>query len=246
MSQADLDTLSATLQSIPATEVDEPDVPVGVVLQEATTLSELVKGAGVRAKLTATGLPGSVLEALPTAIGALSTAQAQWQNVRGATKAEDLTALEERAHTLRSRVVAAARFNLRSDRKAQATIDVIVEGDGVADLTQDLVDLAELLRTKTAAFASDTTFDAAARAAECQTVAEELRLAVATGKLTTTQAAALDLRNRAFTHLDDLTAQIRASGRYAYDGDRAMTTRFSSEYLRRKRARRSKATPPVA
>lgn len=246
MSQADLDALMSTLASITATEVDEPDLPIAVFVQEATTLADLVKQPAVRAKLVDTGLSATLIDALGPAVGALSAAQAQWQNARGSSKSGALTELEERGYALRDRILGAARFNLRADRKAMATLEIINDGTGVPDLTQDLVDLAELLQIHAAAFAGDATFDPEVSASEASSLANELRQAVAAGKNTTAQAAAVDLRNRAYTHLDDVLSHVRASGRYAYAKDAAMADRFTSEYLRRRRARaRKQNRPPV-
>ncbi len=243
MSQADLDALVSTLQAIASTEVDAPDLPVAVFVQEATTLVDLVKQPAVRAKLLATGLAPTLLDALEPAVGALSTAQAQWQNQRDPSKSGALAELEDRGYALRQRLLTAARFNLRTDRKALATIDVIQHGVGVADLTQDLVDVAELLKLSAPAFAADTTFDAEAAASDATSLADELRRAVATTKNATTQAAAGDLRNRAYTYADDVLSHVRAAGRYAYASDRAMASRFASEYVRRRRARARKQNP---
>jgi hypothetical protein len=44
-----------------------------------------------------------------------------------------------------------------------------------------------------------------------------------------------NLRDRAYTYLDDLMSELREAGRYAFRKDRALVRRFSSRYLRRRR-----------
>jgi hypothetical protein len=69
-------------------------------------------------------------------------------------------------------------------------------------------------------------------------------LAVSAATVTSDQAAAKDLRDRAYSHLDDVLANLRAAGRYAYEDDAATQSKFSSAYLRRRRQRNKKVTPP--
>jgi hypothetical protein len=244
MSQVDLDGLRPTLLALASTEVDAPDVPPAVVVQEAFNLVALLADPSVRTRLLSKGLPAAVIDGLGPAAGALSTAQAQWMAARDPHKSEAQAALELRAYELRTRLSSACRFHLRNQRKALSTLDVIAEGEGTADLIQDLHDLAELITQNVTHFAADTTFDAAERAATASSLASELRLAVSAATVTSDQAAAKDLRDRAYSHLDDVLANLRAAGRYAYEDDPATQTKFSSAYLRRRRQRNKKVTPP--
>ena len=47
----------------------------------------------------------------------------------------------------------------------------------------------------------------------------------------------VELRDRAYTHLDDLVTSLREAGRYAFRADEKLRKSFVSRYLRRKRKR---------
>ena len=202
-----------------------------MVVQEAFNLVALLADAAVRARLLSKGLPAAVIDGLAPAAG-------------DPHKSETQAALELRAYERRTRLSSACRFHLRNQRKALSTLDVIAEGEGTADLIQDLQDLAELITQNVTHFAADTTFDAAERSASASSLASELRLAVSAATVTSEQAAAKDLRDRAYSHLDDVLANLRAAGRYAYEDEPATQSKFSSAYLRRRRQRNKKGTPP--
>jgi hypothetical protein len=78
-------------------------------------------------------------------------------------------------------------------------------------------------------------FDAAASVFEARDLALSLSLAVSEARLGAASSAALELRNRAFTHMDDLVSELRAAGRYAFRHDADMAKRFTSRHRRRLR-----------
>jgi hypothetical protein len=121
-------------------------------------------------------------------------------------------------------------------------LSVIQEGEGVADLVQDLDDLAMLIVQYLPAFASDQSFDAPARAEEARTLGAEIRAGLSQTRQPGAQDASKDLRDRAFSYLDDLTSRVRESARYAYRKEPAFSARFASAYKRRLR-RRAPNTP---
>jgi hypothetical protein len=242
MSQADLDALRSTLLALPAGDVDSPDLPVAVVLQEAHDLRTLCADAKVRERLVSVGLQSTALDALAIAEGALRVAQSEWVVSRDRSKDEAQKAREARGMELRAELAAAVRWNLRAERKALAVLSVIQEGEGVADLVQDLDDLAMLIVQYLPAFASDQSFDAPARAEEARTLGAEIRAGLSQTRQPGAQEASKDLRDRAFSYLDDLKTRVRESARYAYRKEPAFSARFASAYKRRLR-RRAPNTP---
>ena len=245
MSQADLDALRSTLLAMPSTDIDQPDLPVAVVLQEAHDLRTLCADPQVRERLVSVGLQAVTLDTLAVAEGALRVAQSEWVVSRDRSKDDAQKAREARGMELRAELAAAVRWNLRAERKALAVLGAIQEGEGVADLVQDLDDLATLIVQHLPAFASDQSFDAPARAEEARTLAAEIRAGLSKSRQPGAQEASKDLRDRAFSYLDDLKTRVRESARYAYRRDPAFSARFASAHKRRLR-RRAPNTPDAA
>lgn len=228
----ELDQLKPALEAIAREDVAEPRIPIAVFLQEAHDLATLVVQAEVEKELVHVGVTKKTLTGLDTIVAAARQAESDWVVVFDRTKPATQRKLEDQASVLRSELTAACRWNLRDDRVALATVNAVATGDGVPDLIQDLNDLAHLIESRSAAFKSDTTFDAAAKAKEAHKLASELEQGVSTTKLADEQAQAKDLRDRAFTYLYDQVALIREAGRYAFRDNDSMRARFASAYKR--------------
>lgn len=247
MPKAPLDQLADTLAAIPPADVRKPDLPMAVFNQQGKDLvTFLDENPAVKERLTDVGVPAKVLGQLALAMAAASDAESAWQAVFSPRRPEDLVALEQRAASERSAVVAAARWNLRADRIAQGTLDAIQDGEGTADLAQDLGALAVLLEQRKEAFAKDKTFDVKARAKGCHELAEELRAALSGERADLTRAEAKGQRDRAFTYADGLLGEVRAAARYAFRDEPALLERFRDRYLwRADRRSRTRAAVPA-
>ena len=241
MADAQLEAVRDRLMAISGDDVDSPDVPMPVALQEANDLLTVLQDAEVWTRLQAVGAKQADREALAVAIGAARAAQSAWTVQRDRMKSEAQSEREARGQKLRSDLLAAGRWNLRNDRTALGTLSAIAEGEGVADLIQDLNDLAELIQRQREAFAADSTFDVAARVEESRSLASELAASTSSERLDTNQALAVDLRNRAYTHLAELVSALREAGRYAFRDKEDLRRRFASSFVRRKNRRASAA-----
>lgn len=236
-----LEKLLPTLATIPADEVESPNLPIEVALQEAHDLNALVANPEIRERLIAVGLPNAELTALPRAIAAAREAQSAWIVVRDRTKNDAQREREDRGIKLRADLVAAARWNLRDDRVAQATLDAIQEGEGVEDLVQDLLDVAALIEQRADAFEADETLDTDESIALARAAAKDIRAGLSAARLARSQEDAKDTRDRAYTYLAARVGAVRSAGRYAFRGTATMQAKFGSAYLRateRKRARK--------
>ncbi len=250
MSEAQLAAVRDRLLALPSEEVDAPDLPMATALQEANDLLTLLREQPVWEKLSAVGVDETQRDELDQAIGAARAAQSRWAVTRDRQKSDAQRERETSGLALRANLLAACRFNLRSDRVAQGTLSAIAQGEGIADLIQDLNDLALLIEQKPDAFARDATFDAAKQVEEARSLASTLAAGTSNERLATDQAQAVDLRNRAYTHLDDLVSSLREAGRYACRADEGLRKRFSSAYLSRRRRRstaqvQAVSAPPV-
>lgn len=247
-----LASLNGTLRSLPAAAVREPDMPMAIFNQQGNdVVAFLEQNPAVRERLLKVGLPREVLDGLPFALGAAQAAESAWQAVFSPRSPADLVALEVSAGRLRADAVAALRWNLRNDRIAQGTLDAIQDGLGSADLVQDLDALAVLVEQHEGAFEADKTFDAKERARTCREKAKELRDALSGTRADMTRDDAKDLRDRAFTHADELVDQTREAARYAFRDEPETAARFQNRYLlrrvrrhRRAPARAASAAPP--
>ena len=241
MSAEDLETLLPTLEMIDATDVDSPSLPIAVALQEAVDLTKYVEQSDTRARLLTVGLHAETLDELPMAIGAAREAQARWMLVRDGAKTPEQAKLEADGIRLRTRIARACRWNLRDRPVAIATLDAIMVGDGLPDLIQDLLDLAALVEAQPAAFAEDSTFDPAVSAEQARTMARSISEGISEARADQAKRDAKLLRDRAYTHLDDQVAAVRAAGRYVFADDATMQARFRSRHRRRLRRRASEA-----
>jgi hypothetical protein len=185
------------------------------------------------------GLPKNELPALRRGIEAAREAQSGWIVVRDRSKSDAQKTREEEGKVLRTNMVDAARWNLRHDRVAQATVDAIQEGDGVEDLIQDLVDAAALIESRADAFANDKSFDLEAIVERARSTASDIRAGLSPTRAKSKPDDAKLLRDRASTYLDARMTTIREAGRYAFRKEPAVRARFASAYQRRKRRRRT-------
>ena len=252
----DFEKLLNDLRAIPADRVREPDLAVATLIQEAFDLA--TTAAEHSAVLVAAGLPMHFVDSLTPRANALRATQTAWTHARDTAAPVAYTAEIDYATVIRRDFAATSRFALRHDNRAQATIDRIQDGEGVADMCQDLVDLAALAEAHPGDF-EKTDFDTATIGKARKAADSLLALhATVTGERAGTSKAAAeakDLRDRAATYLDEAVDEVRAAGLYAFrnDSDGARLALFRSAAAiqkgRRKRAAAKKAsnsTSPAA
>ena len=237
-----LDDLRPTLMKLDDPVV--PSLPIAVLHQEADNLLTWLGQGGID-KLTAVGVGQGALDKARQALAASREAQAAWIVVWGGRKTEDRKDAEARGAELRGYLMAACRWSLRGNVDAQATLDRIAEGSGLADLVQDLHDLAALIDAHADGFADDSTFDPAEQATAARESAAEIAGGLATAFADGDKSAARDLRDRAAAYLNDLMGDLRSAGAYVYR-DSADLQRFRSTHRRRYRLRATaKAEQPL-
>lgn len=240
---SELDTLRPLLDAIAIDDIREPDLPIVVALQEGNDLHTSIQKDDTWDRLLAVGVPPAALADLPLAVAATRQAQSEWTVLRDRGKPQAQRDREVVGAALRADLVAACRWNLRANTTAQAVLDQIVQGEGVPDLVQDLLDVATLIERHEEAFAGDETFDATAKAEEARSSAAEISAGLSEGKTPGDHQAAKRLRDRAFTHMDRIVTELREAGRYAFRKEPRRAAAFASEHLRkeRKKARRRAA-----
>lgn len=233
----ELETLLPVLNALALADIIEPNTPMAVALQEAHDLNAAIQAGDTWDRLLQVGVPPSALDALPVAVAATRQAQSQWVVQRDRGKPQAQRDREQAGIELRAELVAACRWNLRSDPGALAVIDQIVQGEGIPDLVQDLLDLSALILQQEAAFDGDETFDAAAQAEAARSSASEITAGLSESRTQGDHETAKQLRDRAYSHLAKLVADVREAGRYAFRKEPQRAAVFGSAYLRRLKAR---------
>ena len=243
MSEDPLRTLMPVLNDIPASEVDTPDYPVAIAIHQARQLLAVCVGE-IRQRLIDIGVSPEDFDRLPLIIEATDEAQTSWVMLRDDVKGADQIRNEQDGYALRAELVASCRFNLREDRLAQGMLDAIVQDEGPEALIEDLACLSRMLETRVASFDNDLSFDAPEQAERARLLAAEIRDGLPPPSIERRQIKAKEIRDRAYSLLDDAMHYLRDAGAYAFRREPELRALFSSIYRYRK-LRRSEAQTPA-
>jgi hypothetical protein len=239
-----LTSLRALLDRLPPEEVKAPRVPVARLTAEALALSAAVESA--REALLSKRLEEEHLDHLPVLARALAMAQAELDASRGPRRTEAELALEAQAVALRSEMVVAARFALRSDEDALKVIAHVQEGKGLDDLNLDLQTLAVFFDRHARELAK-VGAEPAPKAAQARALAAKLGREVARRRGTPDASSEVkEVRDRIASLLIETMAEIRAAGAYAFRKDPRTLAKFHSAYngAKRKKRRRGPSEAP--
>ena len=233
MSKENYEAKLVVLEALSQELVKAPAQPVDVVLQEAENLFIWVQED--KEVLISKGLAWETfVKDLPARTGACRYAQALWAKERYNQEAAAKAWKKEapKAYTFRSDLLADLRFAFRKRPDLLSRVREITDGDGDADMIQDLMDISVLGKAnipELKAINYDLScFDLAAQ--QSDELAE--LLAKANGAILD-NSKAKDLRDRAFTHLKEAIDEIRDTGKYAFRKDPERYKGYISRYRRR-------------
>lgn len=249
MSEADLQAVGSALTAIPGDAVRKPTVPVEVYCHQGERIWEAVKRD--REAIIAVGIGADVVDSLPARLGALRTADAEWQVRKKRGRPEDQVKREAAGFLSRNEAAATARFGLRGDARAQEVLDEVQKGDGLADMLDDMEKLSVLYRENHAGFRLPG-FDARAEATRLESEAAAIRAGSAAWRVEESSDTLKDRRDRAFTYADMAIDEVRAGARFAFRGDRddrrmaPYVDTYSAETNRRSRASRGEKKATAA
>lgn len=222
------------LEAIPIEKVIFPNLPVDVFLQET---ENMIKWADDDKALLATvGFSEQDLADLSVRTGACREAQSLWiKDYRGRKEAQiNWNEQSPAAYELRDELIHTFRFAYRSDSHLVERVAAIAEGDGHADMIQDLNDLSVLgkanLELLNAIGFDSSKLDIAAEKAA--SMAELLALANGSRESGNEMK---DLRDRAYTHLKEQADNLRESGRFLFWKNPNRAKGYSSIYRKRKK-----------
>lgn len=208
---AKLDVITA----IPESEVKSPNMPVKAYLEEAEFLFK--RAHEDQAALLGVGLEWDYVEDLPVRAGALREAETIWFNDRfnQEAAAEAWDASSDEGYDFRDELLHAFFHAYRRDPAVIRKVRSIAEGNGHADMIQDLNNLAglgkgnlePLLKIRIAPAQLD-------RAAN---LSDELADLLASAQVEREDSnRSMMIRDQAYTHLKEAVDEIRASGQYVF------------------------------
>jgi len=235
MSATALTDLLPQLQALPLEQLAAPTIPVGVYTQEAEDL--LVWSQPDRDALQRAGIDLSLLEALPTRIGALRHAQSRWNAARFVLEdaQREWSAASPRGHELRDELLATLRFAFRRDPALLDRVRAVAEGASDPDMIQDLSDLALLARENSALVEAIGGDPELVAQAEAQAGVLARLLAAARSEGTTSEAK--ELRDRAYVLVKQAVDEVRAGGRYIHRKDPDRAAGYASDFNRSRNLR---------
>jgi hypothetical protein len=233
MSKENYDAKLVVLEALPQEEVKSPRIPIDVFMQESENLFVWAKED--KKALIAKGLDWQIYgEDLPTRTGACRYSQAVWMKERYSQE-EAAKAWKEnsfKAYEFRNDLLADLRFAFRKRLDLLARVRTIADGEGDADMIQDLMDISVLGKANATELEKARydlrNFDIAAQKSD--TLAE--LLAKANGA-TLDNSMAKEIRDRAYTHLKKAIDELRETGKYVFRKNPERYKGYISRYKRR-------------
>lgn len=223
--------LKKQIEAIDEKDVRQPDIPVDVFNQEAENLYQVALTD--KEALLARGLKEENISLLAEAAGACRYAEAEWNKERNEKQAAEREWKEKspEAYELRSDLIDELEFAFYGEHELLSALDRIRDGNGDADMIQDLMDLSVLGKEYTS-FLQETHFDAALLD-QAETVADEMSelLGRANGMRDSNQESKL-MRDRAYTFLRELVSEVRRYGKFVFRKDEDHAAKYASEYGR--------------
>lgn len=223
------------IQAIPDAEVKEPSIPVDVFLQEAENLHHWSLDDATA--LQVVGITTEMIDDLPVRAGACREAQSIWnKDYRSQQEAQEKWGKQApEAYDFRNDLLASLRFAYRKDEALLNRVSAITEGNGHADMIQDLNDISVLGRENPDPL-TNIGFDLA-QLDLAATRADELAdlLAEANGDKADQNDSKV-IRDKAYTYLKVLVDEIREAGKYVFRKDKNRLKGYSSHYRRKHRS----------
>lgn len=229
-----------TLQTMSVENVKVPSIPVDVFLQEAENLAKWSLD-DIEA-LKTVGITAAMIKDLPVRAGACREAQSVWnKDFRSQQQAQKEWAEQSPlAYDLRNDLLQSLRFAYRKDSALLNRVAAITDGNGHADMIQDLNDISVLGKANPEPLAS-ISFDlvqldlAATRADEMADL-----LAEANGDKADHNESK-EIRDRAYTHLKELVDEIRDAGKYVFRSDAHRLNGYFSQYWKKQKQKKREA-----
>jgi len=243
-SNSDYLELLDEIQAIVPEKTIIPTMPVDVFVQEAEDLYHWCQDDQVA--LTRAGLDWMNVDRLPVRAGACRESQSRWIKERN-TRQQDEQAWKEQsplAFELRDRLLHSFRYAFRNDEGLLSRVEDIALGDSNADMVQDLNDLSVLGKANLDLLAA-IGFDAALLDEAALTSDQMGDLLGATNGERKKDSEAMNIRDKAFTHLKAPMDEIRNCGKYVFWKNPDRLEGYISAYFKRKNIQTENVEPKV-
>ena len=211
--------------------VKAPDMPVDVFNQEAENLYQVA--VSDKEDLMARGLEEETIELLAKAAGACRYAEAAWNKERNEKQAAEREWKEKSpgAYSLRSDLLSELEFAFYEDHELQSAIDRIRDGNGDADMIQDLMDLSVLGKDHLEKL-QETGFDAA-MLDQAENMADQMSVLLARANGTKdSNSESKEIRDKAYSYLKELVSEVRRYGKFVFRKDEEHAAKYASAYHR--------------
>lgn len=210
--------------------VREPDMPLHVAVHEGEVFRVLASQDSHLFENV--GLDPSIIEELRRAVACFAVADAKYAAVRELKKEAVRVWLEEQkaGFELRRQCLVAQSFAFRNNSEAKGKLRSIRRMRGRAAMIQDLRNLAQLGIT----YKDELTainFDMN-RLALCEETADRLGRLWAEAFSSESRSEEIVIRNKAFTYMRMLMAQIREYVKYVFHDDPDRQRQYASAYRR--------------
>jgi hypothetical protein len=238
----DYETLLPIITAIPDDEVRSPAIPVEDYAKEGEHLHSWCQKD--KEALTARALDWDIVTSIPLRVGALREANSRWEHQRFDHGELGRTWKKESDHGyyFRDFLLREFRYAYDNDPVLLSKVSRIADGDGHADMIQDLNDLAVLGREYAEPLQA-TRFDLAHldRAAH---LSDKLGSMQADAQVSREQNSdALVIRNRSYTYLKQAIDAVRKLGQLVFFGDDDRLKGYHSQYYRKYRSNSSSEQP---
>ncbi len=225
----DFEREEAAINAIPDSETKQPNIPMETYHNEAEYLEKWCQRD--RPALTAAGLDWYLVEDLPYRVGASREAQANWAAKRFQRKEaqERWVAESPKAYDLRDTVVHAMLYAYRNQSDLVGRVQAVAEGDGDADMLEDLNVLDVIARENPAPLEA-IGFDNAMIESLGPTGEAMAELRAQASVDSDEMKELKRIRDKAFTHLKGAVDEIRACGQYVFWRDENRRKGYASKY----------------
>lgn len=239
MSKEAFDSKEPVYAQIPNSEINYPDIPVDIAVQEAEDL--YVWCQTDKEKLVRAALDWQLVKDLPVRTGACRYIQSQWQKEYNLKKDAKQLWVERSvpAYELRNELLHHLSFAYEKIPDLLAQVRKIAEGSGHADMIQDLSDLAALGKANPAPLQKIhldmTIFDKA------ETDSGELAVLLANyngSKMEDNHMRVL--RDKAYSHMKEAVDEIRRTGQYVFWKDDSRRKGYISKYNKKRKQGKTK------